>query len=42
MKCLLDAQILLRTAGMPERLSGEVRDLIEDLATELVFSAASV
>ena len=42
MRFLLDTQILLWAAGVPERLSDEVRDLIEDPGTELVFSAASV
>ncbi|MCY4535675.1 MAG: type II toxin-antitoxin system VapC family toxin [Bryobacterales bacterium] len=42
MRFLLDTHILLWAAGMPERLSDEVRDLIEDPGTELVFSAASV
>jgi PIN domain nuclease of toxin-antitoxin system len=42
MRFLPDTQILLPTAGMPERLSDEDRDLIEDPAPELVFSAGTV
>ena len=42
MRFLLDTQVLLWAAGMPERLSEEVRNLIQDSGTELVFSAASV
>lgn len=42
MRFLLDTQVLLWAAGVPERLSIEVRDLLEDPGTELVFSAASI
>ena len=42
MRLLLDTQILLWAAGLPERLSADLRDLIEDSGTEPVFSAASV
>ena len=42
MSFLLDTQVLLWTAGVPERLPDEARALIEDLGTELFFSAASL
>ena len=42
MRFLLDAQILLWAAGVQERLSEDMRDLIEDSETEPVFSAASI
>ncbi len=42
MRFLLDTQVLLWAAGVPERLSEDLRALIEDSSTELVFSAASV
>ena len=42
MSFLLDTQVLLWAAGMPERLPDEARALIQDLGTELVFSAASL
>lgn len=42
MKILLDTHILLWAAAQPERLSAEARDVLEDLATEPVFSAASI
>ena len=42
MRLLLDTQVLLWAAGVPERLSDPIRDLIEDSGTELVFSAASI
>ena len=42
MKLLLDTHVLLRATGKPERLSEDVRTLLEDRATEPVFSAASL
>lgn len=42
MRFLLDTQVLLWAAGVPERLSNGVLDLIEDPSTVLVFSAASI
>ncbi len=42
MRFLLDTQVLLWAAGVPERLPNDVRDLIEDSGTELVFSPASI
>jgi len=41
-KLLLDTQLLLWTAGQPERLSREARALIERPENELCFSAASI
>ena len=42
MSFLLDTHILLWAAGMPERLPGDARALIEDPSSELYFSAASL
>ncbi len=42
MKLLLDTQILLWAAGLPDRLSSTARKLINDRRNELLFSAASV
>ena len=42
MKLLLDTQILLWAAGLPERLSAEARTLLDDPRHELLFSAASL
>lgn len=42
MRVLLDTHVLLWAAGVPERLTRETRDLIENPETELVFSAASL
>ena len=42
MRVLLDTHVLLWAAGVPERLTREARDLIENPGTELVFSAASL
>lgn len=42
MSFLLDTHVLLWVAGMPERLPGDVRALIENPETGLVFSAASL
>lgn len=42
MSVLLDTHVLLWAAGAPHRLPDEVRSLIEDPATEVVFSAASL
>jgi len=39
---LLDTHVLLWAAGVPEQLTREARDLIENPETELVFSAASL
>ena len=42
MNLLLDTQVLLWAAGEPDRLPAEPRRLIEDPASELVYSAASL
>lgn len=42
MSVLLDTHVLLWAAGAPERLPADVRSLIENPATEVVFSAASL
>lgn len=42
MSLLLDTHVLLWTAGYPDRLPKKARDLIQDKATELFFSAASL
>ena len=42
MKLLLDTHLLLWTAGEPDRLSTEARNLISDQENELFFSAASL
>ncbi len=42
MSFLLDTHILLWAAGMPERLPGDARALIEEPSSELYFSAASL
>jgi PIN domain nuclease of toxin-antitoxin system len=41
-KLLLDTQVLLWAAGLPERLSRPARKLLEDPISELLFSAASL
>ena len=42
MRLLLDTHVLLWAIGKPQRLSASVRDLIEDPANEVFFSAASI
>lgn len=42
MKLLLDTQVLLWAAGVPERLSAGARKLLDDARHELLFSAASL
>jgi PIN domain nuclease of toxin-antitoxin system len=42
MKLLLDTHLLLWAAGVPERLSGTARALLEAADNELFFSAASL
>lgn len=42
MKLLLDTQILLWAAGVPERLPAGARTLLNDARNELLFSAASL
>ncbi len=42
MKLLVDTQLLLWTAGQPERLSTAARQLLGDPNHELLFSAASL
>jgi PIN domain nuclease of toxin-antitoxin system len=42
MKFLLDTHLLLWTAGDPKRLSAKARKLINEPASELFFSAASL
>jgi PIN domain nuclease of toxin-antitoxin system len=41
-KLLLDTHLLLWAAGQPEKLSVEVRALLDDPANTLLFSAASL
>ena len=42
MKFLLDAHLMLWSAGDPKRLSAKARELINEPASELFFSAASL
>ena len=42
MSLLLDTHVLLWAAGVPDRLPAAARTLIENPATELVYSAASL
>ncbi len=42
MKLLLDTHIVLWAVGEPHRLPSDARALMEEVATELVFSAASL
>lgn len=42
MKLLLDTQLLLWSAGEPDRLSSSARELLGDSHNELLFSAASL
>ncbi len=42
MSFLLDTHVLLWVAGAPDRLPTDTRLLVEDPATELIFSAASL
>ncbi len=42
MSLLLDTQVLLWVVGAPTQLSREARDLIEDSASAVYFSAASL
>lgn len=42
MKYLLDTHVLLWAAGDPDRISTPVRELLEDDANSLHFSAASI
>lgn len=42
MRILLDTQLLLWAAGMPDRLSKGAVRAIEDQANQLIFSAASI
>ena len=42
MKLLLDTHLLLWAAGEPERLSSAARQLLDDPAHALIFSAASL
>ena len=42
MSLLLDTHVLLWAAGHPDRLPQEARNLIQDEATDLFFSAASL
>jgi PIN domain nuclease of toxin-antitoxin system len=41
-KLLLDTQLLLWAAGVPDRLSAKARKLLNDPRNELLFSAASL
>ena len=42
MKLLLDTHVLLWAAAAPDRLPDDARTLLEDRATEPIFSAASL
>lgn len=42
MRLLLDTHLLLWALGDPDRLGTALRDLIEDPANEVLFSAASI
>jgi PIN domain nuclease of toxin-antitoxin system len=42
MRLLLDTHVLLWAVGDPSRLSAAMRDLLEDAANEVLFSAASI
>ena len=42
MRLLLDTHVLLWAVGEPARLNAETRDLLEDAANEVLFSAASI
>lgn len=42
MTALLDTHLLLWAAGLPDRLPPEVRELLNDPATEPAYSAASL
>ncbi len=42
MRLLLDTHVLLWALGNPARLDGTIRDLLEDAANEVLFSAASI
>ena len=42
MNFLLDSHVLLWAAGVPDRLPADARTLIENPATELIYSVASL
>lgn len=42
MRLLLDTHVLLWALSDPGRLSGTVRDLLEDATSEVLFSAANI
>ena len=42
MRYLLDTQVLLWAAAAPERLPGDLRELLEDVDHDLYFSVASL
>jgi PIN domain nuclease of toxin-antitoxin system len=42
MRLMLDTHVLLWAVGEPTRLNAETRDLLEDTANEVLFSAASI
>jgi PIN domain nuclease of toxin-antitoxin system len=42
MKLLLDTHLLLWAAGQPEKLSIEIRELLEEPQNDVVFSVASL
>lgn len=42
MRLLIDTHLLLRAAGEPQKLSPAARRLLDDVANELWFSAASL
>lgn len=42
MSFLVDSHVLLRAAGVPDRLPADARTLVEIPATELIYSVASL
>ena len=42
MRLLLDTHLLLWALSMPDKLDAATRDLVEDSANEVLFSAASI
>ncbi len=42
MSLLLDTHVLLRASATPDRLTPEVRRMIEDMSEQILYSAASI
>ena len=42
MRFLLDTHLLLWALGAPDKLDAQTRDLVEDPANRVMFSAASI